>query len=178
MKEKLRSRLFAVSVIGRDRTGIVADVTTLLYEHGCNLQDVTSTILGGHFAMLLLVAAPATEAPDALEKTFRRRAGDLLISVQEADEAARVLELPSHMVSVYGADKPGILMTVARALAEAGASITDLTSRVIGTQDEPVYALMIEVAASEAGALEAEMDRVRSDLDVDVSVHPMEVDVL
>lgn len=174
------TRLLAVSVIGRDRRGIVADVTTLLYEHGCNLEDVTSTLLGGHFAMLMVVKVAAETSPGALENAFRdeESTGDLVISVRPVDDAGRTMESPTHMVSVYGADRPGIVMTVTRGLAAAGASITDLTSRVIGRDEEPVYALMMEIAAPDAGAMEAELDRVREELGIDVSTHPLEVDVL
>ena len=43
---------------GADRPGIVAAVTGVLVEHGGNLEDTSMTILGGHFAMMLVVAVP------------------------------------------------------------------------------------------------------------------------
>src|SRR5438094_166616 len=49
---------FAVSAVGADRPGIVAAVTGAFLEHGCNLEDTSMTILRGHFAMMLVVAAP------------------------------------------------------------------------------------------------------------------------
>ncbi|MFL5879210.1 MAG: glycine cleavage system protein R [Actinomycetota bacterium] len=49
---------FAVSVFGRDRPGIVAAVSRVLADAGCNLEDTSMTILRGHFAMMLVVAGP------------------------------------------------------------------------------------------------------------------------
>ncbi len=45
----------AVTVIGADTPGIIARVSGVLHDHGGNLEDSSSTILGGQFAMMLLV---------------------------------------------------------------------------------------------------------------------------
>ena len=49
---------FALSVVGRDRPGIVAEVSRVLFELGCNIEDSTCTILSGQFAMILVIAHP------------------------------------------------------------------------------------------------------------------------
>ena len=81
------------------------------------------------------------------------------------------------MVSVYGADKPGIVFKVAEKLASLGANITDLTSRVLGEGSAPVYAVMLEVVFPEGTDPDAVLT-LRDELDVDVSVHPVEADLL
>ena len=48
----------AVTAIGRDRPGIVASVTGALLDLGGNVEDSQMSILGGHFAVMLLVAVP------------------------------------------------------------------------------------------------------------------------
>src|SRR3954464_6142870 len=53
--------LLAVTVLGHDRPGIVADTTAALAAIGGNLEDSTMTLLRGSFAMLLLVRAAADE---------------------------------------------------------------------------------------------------------------------
>ena len=58
---------FAVSVFGRDRPGIVAAVTRVLADAGCNLEDTSMTILRGHFAMMLVVTGPAEPGAAGLE---------------------------------------------------------------------------------------------------------------
>ena len=51
--------VLAVTVLGGDRPGIVADVTAALAGLGGNLEDSTMTLLRGHFAMVVLVRTPA-----------------------------------------------------------------------------------------------------------------------
>lgn len=52
--------LISVTVVGRDRPGIIADVTARLADLGGNIEDSTMTLLRGHFAMMLICASPAT----------------------------------------------------------------------------------------------------------------------
>ncbi|MHB8330407.1 MAG: ACT domain-containing protein, partial [Acidimicrobiales bacterium] len=58
---------FSLSAVGADRPGIVAAVSGVLVDLGCNLEDSTMTILQGHFAVLLVVSAAPGVAPGALE---------------------------------------------------------------------------------------------------------------
>ncbi|MBV8983066.1 MAG: amino acid-binding protein, partial [Acidimicrobiia bacterium] len=67
---------YAVSAVGADRPGIVAAVTGVFLEHGCNLEDTSMTILRGHFAMMLVVAAPDGLAQETLEEALAGPAAD------------------------------------------------------------------------------------------------------
>jgi glycine cleavage system transcriptional repressor len=60
----------AVTAIGQDRPGIVAAVTKVLHERGGNLEDSAMTILGGQFAIVLLVATE--DDPDDLRQALAR----------------------------------------------------------------------------------------------------------
>ena len=55
---------FAVTIIGKDRPGIVADTAEILFRLGCNVEDSSCTILGGNFAMILIISheKPFTKA--------------------------------------------------------------------------------------------------------------------
>ena len=44
-----------ISVTGLDATGIIARVATKLYEMNINILDITQTILGGYFTMMMVV---------------------------------------------------------------------------------------------------------------------------
>jgi glycine cleavage system transcriptional repressor len=174
------SSLVAVTVVGIDRPGIVAAVTKKLFEVGCNLEDATSTILRGHFTMTLIVGAPGEMNAETLEHVLRPIAGhlSLLVTVRPVESVHDRVPDPTHMISVYGADKPGIVYRVAELLAGRGDNITDLTSRVIESGDEPVYALMLEVALSDAPATEQALASLQDELGLEASVRPIETDVL
>ena len=170
----------AITVIGNDQPGIVAAVTRALFDVGCNLEDVSSTILRGHFSMTMIAQAPAGIQPDGLEERLSAVASelDLVITARPVEDAESTFSPPTHMVSVYGADKPGIVYRVADALARLGVNITDLNSRLIGEDSNPVYALQIEVQAPQGSDLDEVLPPLREELGVDLSVHPIQADVL
>jgi glycine cleavage system transcriptional repressor len=175
-----RGDLVAVSIIGNDRPGIVAAVSKGLFDLGCNLEDVSSTILRGHFAMMLIVRCPDDVGPAEIESSLQPAAGELglVASARPVAEADLAVTPPTHMISVYGADRPGIVFKVAAALARAEANITDLTSRVIGSDEQPVYAVMLEVVVPDGTDLDATLTSLKDELGVDISVHPIDADVL
>jgi glycine cleavage system transcriptional repressor len=170
--------LLAITVIGNDRPGIAAAVTRDLFEAGCNLEDVTSTILRGHFTMVLVVRSPLD--PSEVEKRLSQTSAqfDLVISARPVPETHDIGIPATHMVSVYGSDRPGIVFRVAELLARLGANITDLTSKLMDSGPEPVYALMLEVSLPSDVDLEGALEGLRKELGIDVSVHPIDADVL
>ena len=172
--------LVAVTVIGDDRPGIVGAVTRILFESGCNLEDISSTILRGHFSMVLIVRTPPELDAPELETRMGSTATELglVITVRPVSDAPLHIAPPTHMVSVYGADRPGIVYRVADVLAKGDVNITDLTSRVIGPEDAPVYALMLEVVAPDEQQMREALRGVRDELSIDVSVRALEVDLL
>ena len=176
---------YVVSAVGRDRPGIVAAVSEVLARHGVNIEDSQMTILGGHFTMTLIVSAtPELDAAD-LRDDLRRTARALALEALSLSEVAAGLppeEPPSHILSVYGADHPGIVWAVSSALAERGVNITDLETRLVGGEGErPLYVMMLEVRLPE-DLSEAELGEalaaVGREQGVDVTVRPLERDVL
>ena len=112
---------FAVSVFGRDRPGIVAAVSRVLADAGCNLEDTSMTILRGHFAMMLVVAGPAGVGEAALRTGLDPVAGrlDLQVSVREVTDEVTAAGGGGarYAAAVYGADRPGLVARVSEALA-------------------------------------------------------------
>ena len=51
--------LLAITVLGHDRPGIIAETTGALAGLGLNIEDSTMTLLRGHFAMMLITAGGA-----------------------------------------------------------------------------------------------------------------------
>jgi glycine cleavage system transcriptional repressor len=175
---------YAVSAVGADRPGIVAAVTGAFVEHGCNLEDTSMTILRGHFAMMLIVAAPADVSTEELEGALAAAAAafDLLVSVRRIDDGVPArAEGDRWTVSVYGADQPGIVHRVTTTLASAGVNVVDLTTRVIGDEDRPVYAMVLDVTVPDGvdpTELGQQLRDLAGDLGVDCSLHPSEADIL
>lgn len=173
----------AISAVGHDRPGIVAAVTGVLMEQGCNLEDTSMTILRGQFTMMLVVDAPEGVGPVSLESALAGVADSLDLTVRARsvdDDAATAYTGDPWTVVVYGADRPGIVHRVTTALAERGANVVDLTTRVIGGSERPSYAMVLEItlpAGTGAPVLEAELAAVATELGVECTAHPSDADV-
>jgi glycine cleavage system transcriptional repressor len=174
---------FAVSVFGRDRPGIVAAVTRVLADAGCNLEDTSMTILRGHFAMMLVVTGPAEPGAAGLEAGLGPVAGrlDLQVGVRPVtdDVTAAAGRGARYAAAVYGADRPGLVARVAEALAASQVNIVDLQTRVVGEPD-PVYAMHFELEVPEGRAtrVEADLRAAAAELGVEASFHPDDADLL
>jgi len=173
--------------IGRDRPGIVAAVTARLLERGLNLEDSQMTILRGHFAMTLIVGGEDDIDTEALRADLDRVRGEEGLeatALAEVEEDAPVrAPVPSHLVSVYGADHPGIVHAVASALADARIDITDLNSHLVDADGGggAIYAMLLEVALPSGvsgEALEALLEAVRREHGVEITVREAEQDEL
>jgi glycine cleavage system transcriptional repressor len=173
----------AITAIGADRPGVVAAVTGVLADLDGNLEDTSMTILGGRFAMVLIVAVPETVTADQVVAALGPAAAalGLDVSVHPSDSGAPSREGEPWSVTVYGADRPGIVHRFARVLADADVNISDLTTRVIGSSDRPVYAMLLDVslpATVTADALQHRLAEVAGELGVECSMHPADADIL
>ncbi|SEQ94462.1 glycine cleavage system protein R [Microlunatus flavus] len=167
----------AVTVVGHDRPGIIAAAADALAGCGMNLEDSSMTLLRGHFAMTLVCAGDAT--------VDEVRAALAPLASSGLDVAVRAVapdpDVPSttanHLVTVYGADRLGIVARLVGVVAEAGANVTDLTTRLSGD----LYVLLAEVALpdeTDADALRDRLAAVGNDLGVEVTLRPLENDEL
>ena len=170
--------LLAVTVLGHDRPGIIADTTGILAELGANLEDSIVTILRGHVAMVLVATAEVTteEAEQALATLAD--GGSLMVSVRELPEEAPQPALgTTYLLSVHGGDRPGIVSTITHVVAEAGGNVTDLSTRLSGAS----YVLVAEIdlpGSVDPEQLNRDLATVGSDLGVDVSFQVLDRDVL
>jgi len=171
----------ALTAIGQDRPGIVAALTGVLLEHDLNIEDSQATILRGHFSIVLIVAAPEGLDRGRLRDELAR-AGDEIgleaIILQDLGELDPRAPEPSHVLTVYGVDHPGIVHTTTRTLAAARVDITDLNTRLVEDDgEEPLYALMMEVSlpdGASAESLEEALRAVGQSEGVEVTLQPLE----
>lgn len=170
--------LHAITVIGRDRPGIIAETTGVLAELGLNLEDSTMTLLRGHFAMMLISAGPAGPAEIEGALAALTADGTLTVSVREIPVYSPPAPVgSSYVLTVHGGDRPGIVSAVAAVVARVGGNITDLTTRLAGE----LYVLVAELdlpSGVDDAALQTALSGVAADLGVDVSLRVVESDDL
>jgi glycine cleavage system transcriptional repressor len=174
---------FAVSVFGRDRPGIVAAVTRVLADAGCNLEDTSMTILRGHFAMMLVISGGASIIADDLEAELSPVADrlDLQLSVRSVSDDVTTAQFAGERWSaaVYAADRPGLVAHVSEVLADHQVNIVGLETRLVGEPDA-VYVMHfeLEVPAGQAARVQSDLAAAGRALGVEVSMRPDEPDVL
>lgn len=175
-----------VTALGKDCPGIVAGVTEILYKLGCNLEDSAMTRLEGEFAIMLIFSTSAALTAEKLRKAFEplERRTKLVIhlkplSPQEGTAPAR--RGARCMLSVYGADRSGIVFRVSEALAKEKVNIADVhTHRSIGAAPS-LYLMLLEVEVPPrlpVERLEERLKRLGKTLGVEVTLRPAEADVL
>ena len=59
-----------ITVVGKDSVGIIAKVCTYLSENGINILDISQTIVGGYFNMVMVV--DITNASDVFDETAEK----------------------------------------------------------------------------------------------------------
>ena len=166
---------FAVSAVGRDRPGIVAAITEGLLDLEGNVEDSRMTILRGHFAVMLIVSLPEGRGGAELEGRLgpvRERLGLDALTVNEVGEVEPQAAAPSHVITVYGADHPGIVRAVTAELAGRGINITDLQTKLAGAGADPIYVMMLEVELGQASPeeLDSALGQVAERAAVEVSI--------
>jgi glycine cleavage system transcriptional repressor len=170
--------LLAVTVLGDDRPGIVADVTTALAGLGCNLEDSTMTLLRGHFAMVVLVRTD--RSLDAVEASLRplTESGGLAVDVRAIPEHGDApVPGTAYTLHVHGADRPGIVAAMTNVVARHGGNIVDLGTRL----GSDLYVLIAEFLLPPSAAIEAveeDLATVAQDIGVDFHVSVVDDDLL
>ena len=170
---------YAIAAMGSDQPGIVAAVGEAILALGGNIDDSSMTILGGQFAMLLVVNTPGDR--DALEGALApiaERFG-LLLEVREATHHPFSTEdRDDYVVAAYGPDKPGLVSTLSRVLADGQANITDFGSRLGADHTFAMWFNASLADGTDIDALRAQLEAVGEELRLDVRLYQAEADEL
>ncbi|HLP31138.1 MAG TPA: ACT domain-containing protein [Geothrix sp.] len=158
------SKWYMLTLVGKDRPGIVAKVSSALFEGGGNLGEASMMRLGGNFSIMLMVSYEGTakQLMDLVEPVADSLG--LHYHVDRIEGGLHRHHVPDVRITVYGADRAGIVAKVTGALAEAGLDVTDLESDVAGSADKPIYIMQIEGMAREGvEALQSALDVVAAE---------------
>lgn len=169
---------YAIAAIGVDRPGIVGALTGALSSAGASIEDSSMTILGGQFAMLLLVAAPvsAEELTGIVEPVAQEFS--LMLEVQETEGAVQQPDAVEYSISAYGPDQPGLVAKLSHVLASRNVNITDFGSRVGGSGAFAMWFNVRIPTGGDAVALEKALYDAGEALKLEVTVMPIETEAM
>lgn len=120
-----------LTAIGPDRSGIVSDLSALIHRAGANLEDSRMAVLGGEFALLLLISGtePALERTRQ-EATSRAGALGLEVVFRNTTGPRRAVDALPYRIRVTGFDRPGIVQSITGVLARRRVNVASLTSNL------------------------------------------------
>lgn len=173
-----------LTVLGKDRPGIISNVTRTLFRHGCNLEDVSMTILEAEFAMILVACLRHDKKKKAIQKEFSslEKKGRLAFFWRDLKKAPARGEKhqknsTSYIVSAVGRDRTGIVYKTSQVIAQAGLNITDLNCKILGHGPSTLYAMFLEVDIPKKflfAKLEHSLRILERQLGVEIRLKPVE----
>jgi len=122
-------RRFVVSVMSRDRVGIVRDITRALTQWHGNVEQVSQTVVMNYFTFILIAAFPEAHTVAAVRELLQQAGapGELEIGVKEfIADAPTSPAADRFILTAIGGDKPGLVHHLATFCAGKGINITDL----------------------------------------------------
>jgi glycine cleavage system transcriptional repressor len=170
---------YIMTAFGKDRPGIVADVTSVLYETGCNLEDSTMSMLSDEFTINLLfsssdekIEAKLLDRCAEMEKTRSISAFIRPLKERSADGQSNAAIATIH---VEGLDQAGIVYKISQYLADNSLNIIDLKSIVKTTPESgtSLYLMDIHIQLSgpaTAQTIEEGLNDVAEELNVEITV--------
>ncbi len=176
------SKHFAISVLGKDRPGIVEAVSKVLFETGCNIEDSSMTILESEFAMILIIALDLNTSPNQLktklEATAKRMGLTVSLRALSGKEAVKEESYKNrYIISLYGSDKPGIVYKISSLLAKNRANISDVQTSKSGKGKNSVYVMLLETefgSEKVAEKVKTRLQTIANALKVKISINPLE----
>ena len=167
-----------MTLIGKDRPGLVASLAAIIDRHGGNWEESRMVELAGEFAGLLHVHVPAGRAAD-LEQALGGLE-EMSVTVARAPESKPAAADTRFLtLEVLGQDRPGIVHQLSAAIAALGINIEELTSEL---KSAPMAGGTMFQATARLRAprsvrledLQQDLERIADDLMVDVDLEEPE----
>ena len=170
---------YIMTASGKDRPGIVADVSGIIFENGCNLEDSRMGLLADEFSLILLLSGQGEKLEENLQRDIRRLEREKGISVFIRPLDYHLSEYRKngsvHTIRVEGMDQGGIVHTISKFLAQNSININTLTTRARLTPESGsiLYTMKIRAAfpkGVDADVIAEGLDRIGNELNVDIEL--------
>ena len=169
---------YLLSLVGKDRPGIVARLSAGLCKNGCNLGDSSMARLGDNFVIMIAVQFEGSQ--EALSNIVSPLAGsmDLKQSLMEIEEGTHDIE-PDVRINIYSDERMGIIEDVTSMLTESGLNILSLESNLGSNQPNNTYSIHIEGTVSEGiTPLYDVLDRLSDEKNIQSQLIPINSQVI
>jgi phosphoserine phosphatase len=168
--------LFVVTVLGRDREGLVSGLTNLLAEKNINIVDIEQSVIHGLFSMFMLVDVSKTKTtPAAVGRELsvyakKHRIAATFSPYAEYADGDCGGEKNILKITLFGLDRPGIVAAVAKSLFSASLNIERI--KMIARGELLAMELYADAKSVPLNRVRKLMDEAGSKIGVDVIVQP------
>ncbi len=136
-----------VSVLGPDRPGIIATVAKVLYAQGCNLEDVSQTILQNEFMGIFIASMEDDDTQGNVLAAVQAEIAPLKLFVHVRPVVTQPQQAASEpfVITTVGPDRPGLVAGITDILARYMVNITNLRAVSKGGGAQRRYFTIYEV---------------------------------
>jgi len=118
-----------ITALGSDRPGIVNDLSTLVASHRCNIQDSRMTVLGGEFAIIMMIAGSDEGIAELEEKlASEAEALNLTTIIKRTMGRETCNNTIAYVTEIIAIDNPGIVSDITGFFSHRKINIDDLTT--------------------------------------------------
>lgn len=137
-----------ISALGSDKPGIINELSKQATAQHCNILDTRMTVLGGEFALLMMVNG-SEEQISSLEPKITQTAEDLGLTVmlkRTTPKESQAANLP-YFVQVVALDNPGIVHEIAKFFSDKQINIEEMQTGTYAAAHTgtPMFSLEITV---------------------------------
>lgn len=164
-----------MTVIGRDRPGLVDRLSGIIARHRGNWLESRMSRLGGHFAGILRIHVDSQEEGE-LTRELESLAAEGLKVVVHADREPAVPGTGTLLsLEIVGHDRPGIVSQISRVLARHGVNVEELCSECASAamSGEMLFKAQAKLQippSCEVARLRADLEEIAADLVVDLAM--------
>jgi len=170
-----------LTAIGSDRVGIVDDLTTSILDKRCNIEESRMAVLGGEFAVMLLLSGESGDIESLIEATPKMsELLDLHISMKETVAPKSDPNLRPYMIESVSLDTPGIVHSITSLLRRHGINIEDLETDTTAAPwtGAPMFVMRGRISVPPSvslSTLREEIETLEGEQNLDVKLTPITV---
>ncbi len=168
-----------LTAVGPDRLGIVDEISGVVTDAGCNIEESKMAVLGGEFAVIMLVSGPAASV-DSIARSLPARGEKLGLRVgchpthePRAEEKGR-----PYLLRAVSIDTPGIVHAVTAVLRRYAINIEDLETETAPAPwtGAPMFRMSAHLVVGPSisvSGLKEELSRLQQEHDLDIVLKPV-----
>ena len=172
------SAYLVISAIGQDRPGIVDEVSAFILAHECNVEDSRMAVLGGDFALIILVSGPEAEVEKLgghLTELEQKSALTVVCRSAKSLSAPRAVPAVSYLLKAVGRDHTGIVHNIAHLLAEMDINVEAAETSTSHSPETgtPIFSMDMRLAVPgnlQAGQIREQLAKLGEELNVDITI--------